>query len=171
MIKINKCGGSCNNINDPFAKLCVLINETRQIVWHENGKCICRLRKAICNSKQIWNKDKCRCECKEDLINKLSCDRGYIWNPSTCECECDIMCGIGEYLDYKNCVCRKSIINKLVEESVSVADGNKMHNNDKTYDDCPSCTVHVILFIIFLLISLVGASIFVYYWWYSLLNV
>ena len=47
-IKINKCSGSCNNINDPFAKLCVpniikninvkvfnlmsKINETRQIV-------------------------------------------------------------------------------------------------------------------------------------------
>ena len=23
-IKINKCSGSCNNINDPYAKLCVL---------------------------------------------------------------------------------------------------------------------------------------------------
>ena len=22
-IKVNKCGGSCNNINDPFSKLCV----------------------------------------------------------------------------------------------------------------------------------------------------
>ena len=22
-IKINKCSGSCNNINDPYAKLCV----------------------------------------------------------------------------------------------------------------------------------------------------
>ena len=22
-IKVNKCGGSCNNINDPYAKLCV----------------------------------------------------------------------------------------------------------------------------------------------------
>ena len=22
-IKVNKCGGDCNNINDPFAKLCV----------------------------------------------------------------------------------------------------------------------------------------------------
>ena len=24
-IKTNNCSGSCNNINDPFAKLCVLI--------------------------------------------------------------------------------------------------------------------------------------------------
>ena len=23
-IKVNKCSGSCNNINDPYAKLCVL---------------------------------------------------------------------------------------------------------------------------------------------------
>ena len=22
-IKVNKCGGSCNNINDPYVKLCV----------------------------------------------------------------------------------------------------------------------------------------------------
>ena len=74
------------------------------------------------------------------------------------------MCGIGEYLDYKNCVFRKSIINKLVEECISVVDGNKMHISDKICDDCPSCTVYVVLSIIFLLISLVGASIFVYYW-------
>ena len=47
-IKVNKCSGSCNNINDPYAKLCVpdiikninvkvfnlmsRINETRQII-------------------------------------------------------------------------------------------------------------------------------------------
>ena len=55
-IKVNKCGGSCNNINDPYAKLCVsdvaknmnlkvfnLIswcNQTRQIKWHESCKCV-----------------------------------------------------------------------------------------------------------------------------------
>ena len=104
-IKVNKCSGSCNNINDPFAKLCVpditknvnvkvfnlmaRINETRQIIWHETCKCVCRLTSAVCNSRQIWNEDKCGCECKEDLINKLVCDKGYIWNPSNCACECD----------------------------------------------------------------------------------
>ena len=44
-------------------------NETRFIKWHETCKCICRLDKIICNSKQRWNEDKCRCECKE-LIDK-----------------------------------------------------------------------------------------------------
>ena len=58
-IKVNKCSVSCNNINDPFAKLCVpditksinikvfnlmaRINETGQIVWHETCKFICKL--------------------------------------------------------------------------------------------------------------------------------
>ena len=119
-IKVNKCSGSCNTINNPLAKLCVpditksinvkvfnlmaRINETRQIVWHETCKCICKLTSAVCNSRQIWNEDKCRCECKEDLINKMVCDKGYIWNPSNCACECDKLCDIDQYLDYKNCL-------------------------------------------------------------------
>ena len=32
-IKVNKCSGSCNNINDPYAKLCVL-----DVVKHINVK-------------------------------------------------------------------------------------------------------------------------------------
>ena len=60
--------------------------------------------KIICNSKQRWNEDKCRCECKE-LIDKGVCDKGYVWNPSNSECECDKSCSIGEYLDYLNFKC------------------------------------------------------------------
>ena len=57
-IKINECIGSCNNINNPNAKICVpdtvkdldvkvfnlmsKTNETRFIKWHETCKCICR---------------------------------------------------------------------------------------------------------------------------------
>ena len=67
-IKINKCSGSCNNINNPYAKICVpndvkdlnvkvfnlmsRTNETRFIKWHETCKCICRLDGIICNTKQ-----------------------------------------------------------------------------------------------------------------------
>ena len=98
-VKINKCSGNCNNINDSYAKICVpdtvkdlnvkvfniisKTNETRFIKWHETCKCICKLDVIICNSKQRWNKDKCRCECKE-LIDKGVCDKGYVWNPSNC---------------------------------------------------------------------------------------
>ena len=89
-IKVNKCNSNCNNINDHYAKICVIdvvknlnvlvfniisrTNEKRHIKWHETYKCICRLDEIICNSKQRWNEDKCRCECKE-LIDKGLCDK------------------------------------------------------------------------------------------------
>ena len=87
----------------------------KNIKWHETCKCECRLDAIVCNNKQRWNKNKCRCECKE-LIDKGVCDKGYAWNPSNCECECNKSCDFSEYLDYKNCKCRKRLVNKLVEE-------------------------------------------------------
>ena len=73
---MNRCSGNCNNINDPYAKICVpdtakklnvkvfnlmsKTNETRSIKWHKSCKCICRLNGIIYNNKQKWNKDKCR---------------------------------------------------------------------------------------------------------------
>ena len=89
-------------------------NETRRIEWHETCKCKCRFNSSVCNNKQRWNDDKCRCECKE-LIDKGLCDKGFIWNPSNCECECYKSCDFSEYLDYKNCECKKRLVNKLVE--------------------------------------------------------
>ena len=53
-------------------------NETRCIKFHETCKCKCRLDASVCNNKQHWNEDKCRCECKE-LIDKVSFDREFIW--------------------------------------------------------------------------------------------
>ena len=43
--------------------------KTKNIKWHETCKCECRLDAIVCIDKQCWNKDKCRCECKE-LIDK-----------------------------------------------------------------------------------------------------
>ena len=129
-VKTSKCSDSCNNINDPYAKICVpdavkvnvkvfnlmsRTSETRHIKWHEICKCICRLDASGCDNKQRWNNDKCRCKCKE-LIDKGVCDKGYAWNPSTCECECDKSCDGDEYLDHENCKCRKRLVDKLVEE-------------------------------------------------------
>ena len=92
-----------------------LTNKTSGIKWHESCKCICRLDGIICNIKQRWNKDKCRCECKE-LIDKGVCDKGFILNPSNCECECNKSYNISEYFDYSNCKCRKKLFDKLIEE-------------------------------------------------------
>ena len=187
-IKVNKCSGSCNDINDPFAKLCVpdftkninvkvlnimaRINEKMQIVWHETCKCICKLTSALCNSWQIWNEDKCRYECKEDLINKMVRDKGYIWNPSNCACECDKLYDIGQYLDYKNCVCRKSLVDKLVEECINVIDADTMYNETLNINpnDCPSRTLYVVLFIVLLSVSVIVGSTFIYFYWFTKIN-
>ena len=56
-IKINRCNGNCNNINDPYARICVSdivknlnvkvfnlmsrANKIKFIKWHESCKCSC----------------------------------------------------------------------------------------------------------------------------------
>ena len=87
------------------------INKTKNIKWYETWKYKCRLDAIVCSNKQCWNKNKCRCQCKE-LIDKDACDKGFIWNPRNCECECDKSCDISEYLDYKSCKCKKRFVNK-----------------------------------------------------------
>ena len=74
-IKTSKYSGNYNNINDPYAKICISdvvkdlkvkvfnlmsgTNQTRHIKWHETCKCTCRLDAIVCNNKQRWNNDKC----------------------------------------------------------------------------------------------------------------
>ena len=66
-IKVNKTSGSCNNINDPYAKLFLpdviknidvkifnLIswtNQKRHIEWRDTFKCKCILNASVCNKK------------------------------------------------------------------------------------------------------------------------
>ena len=73
-IKVNKCSGSCNNINDSYSKLCIpdiskninvkvfnlmsRTNKTTHIKWHKTCKCKCRLGASVCNNKQRWTNDK-----------------------------------------------------------------------------------------------------------------
>ena len=99
----------------------------------------------------------------------MACNKGYIWNPSNCACECYKLCDIGQYLDYKNCVCRKSLVEKLVEDCINVIDGDTMYNEtlSVTSNGCSSCTTYIILFSVFLSISVVISSVFVYFHWYK----
>ena len=49
-----------------------------------------------------------------------------VWNPSNCQCECDKSCDVGEYLDYGNCKCRKTLTDTLVEERTGSVDEVKI---------------------------------------------
>ena len=111
------------------------------------------------------NEDKCRCECKQ-LIDKGICGKEFIWNPSNCECECDESCDIGEYLDFSNCKCRKTLIDKFAEECTENIDEVKTDNENEHKKEFSSCTVYIVLFSIILLISIGIGTYFVYSHWY-----
>ena len=196
-VKINRCSGNCNSINDPYATICVpdvvkklnvkvfnlmsLTNEIRSIKWHETCKCICRLNEIVCNNKQKWNKDKCRCECKE-LIDKKVCDKGYIFNPSNCKCECYKSCNTSQYLDYSDRKCKKKIIDPLIEECIEYDDYDqtkivniavtKTDNKTKIVNKSvkTSCKVYIVLTIISIASSTVYTIYFVYYNWFLIKN-
>ena len=148
-------------------------NETIFIEWHEKCKCECRLDAIICNNKQQWNKNKCRCEFKE-LIDKGMCYKGLIWNLSNCECECDENCDIGEYLDYENCKCKKRLVDKLIDEctetieEVKLAEINPFENeNNYEYN---SCRVYIILMMVVFKIFTEITVYLVYYNWSLIRN-
>ena len=144
------------------------------MIWLETCKCICRLSASVSNNRQRWNEDKCRCECKE-LVDKGICDKGFIWTPSTCECESDKSYRIGEYLDYKSCVCRNTLIDRLVEDCTNVIDENKIYKetfnviplDTISSNDCASCTLNVVLFAVFLTTTVIISSVFIHFHWYS----
>ena len=176
-IKVYKSSGCCNNINDPYEKLCVpdvvkninvkvfnlmsRTNETRHIEWHETCKCKCRLDASVCNNKQTWNNDKYKCECKE-LIDKGICDKRFIWNPSNCECKCGKSCDVGNYLDYKNRKFRNKLVDKLVEECSENIDGDEMIYNG-TFNDYKCMQFLQNIFFISFLIMIGIRSPFVYF--------
>ena len=145
---VNKCSGSCNRLDDAMAKLCVpniikrvnmkvynflmRFNETRNVLWHESCKCVCRLNSSVYNSKlwnndrnywknrKIWNNDTCRSDCNEDFAGIINCTKGYMWNPSTCECQCDMWCKPGQHLDHKNCICKNKLIGRVIQNVLTL---------------------------------------------------
>ena len=66
-VLVNKCSGSCNTLDNPMSKICVpkiiknvnmqvynflmRLNETRNVLWHESCKCVCKLNSSVCNNK------------------------------------------------------------------------------------------------------------------------
>ena len=176
-IEVNKCSGSCNNINDPYLELRVpdvaknknvkvfslmsVSNKTRHIKWHKTCKCKCWLDPSVCNNKQRRNNDKCRCEYK-GLIDNRRCGKGFIWNPCNCECECDKLCDAGEYLDYKNYKYRKILTDKRVEQcSENIDENERIYNSSLNYYEkiCNFCIVYIVLFLIAFLMV-------IYFHWY-----
>ena len=145
------------NLNVKELSLVSGTNETRRIEWHEACKFKCRFEHSVCNNKQRWNDDKCKCECKE-LIDKGVCNKIFIWNSSNCECECYKSCDFSEYLDYKNCECKKRLADKLAEECTKNIDETRLVEINST--ECNSaenkCTLCYFQYFLQLTLELVS---------------
>ena len=177
-VLVNKCSGSCDTLDDPMAKMCVpnitknvnmkvynflmRLNETRNVLWHESCKCICRLNSSVCNSKQIWNSDTCSCDCNEDFAGIMTCNKGYMWNPSTCACECDIWCKPGQCLEYKNCICKNKLIGRVIAECTSIVNETMM-NDKKNIVNNDTINIFISLFSVLLFIGFICFCVFVYF--------
>ena len=180
-VLVNKCSGSCNTLDDPMAKMCVpniikrvnmkvyiflmRLNETRNVLWDKSCKSVCRLNSSVCNCKQIWNSDPCRCDCNEDFAGIVNCTKGYTWNPSTRECQCDMWCKPGQYLNYKNCICKNKLIGRVIAECTSVINETMMNNRDNIANDNTITNIFIGLFSVLLFIGIVCFCVFAYFKW------
>ena len=133
-IKVNKCSGNCNNINNPYAKICVpdtvkdlnirvfnlmsRNNETRHIEWHKT-----------CNM----------------------CDK------------CDKSCNIGEYLDYSSCKCRKKLVDPLVEECTENINETKVIKVTVESENKNSCRCYVVCKLLFVIFFMINIVIIIYF--------
>ena len=79
---------------------------------------------------------------------------------------------------FKNCKCRKRLVDKLVDECSENIDEMELHQNKMIYNstlndyekicsscECSSCTISIVLFVIFF-ISISISRVFSYFNWY-----
>ena len=82
-IKLDRCVGSCNTLNDLSNKVCVPnriedlnlsvfnlitgIHESKTLTNHISCECKCKFDGRKFSSDQWWNNDKCQCGCKKCL--------------------------------------------------------------------------------------------------------
>ena len=83
-VKLDRYVGSYNTLNDLSNKVCVLnktedlnlsvlsmitgINESETLTKHIPCECKCKFGRRKCNSDQLWNNYKCRCDFKNHSV-------------------------------------------------------------------------------------------------------
>ena len=101
----------------------------------------------------------------------MNCKEGYMWNPITCSCECDLWCKQGQYLDYKNCVCKNRLIGRVTEFCSSFINEKKMVDVDENgvviYEKDQDNNVYVTLLYVAFLIGVIAGGVFVYRRWFK----
>ena len=79
-------------------------------------------------------------------------------------------CDIGEYLDYENCKCRKTLVDKLVEECTGKIEETRLAEktlakNEKKHK-CSSSIMYIILFLLNFTVNVGIGVYFIYFCWH-----
>ena len=78
-------------------------------------------------------------------------------------------CKPGQYLDYKNCVCKNKLIGRLIEECISVINETMINNKDSDNNSALR-NVFIGLFSVAVLIGIIFCKsfcVFAYFKWFK----
>ena len=94
----------------------------------------------------------------------MVCEKGYMWNPSTCVCECDMWYKPGQYLDYKNCICKNKLIGKINSVCTSFINESWVNVDDNNVSS-DNTSIYIGLFSLLVFVGVVGFCVFAYFKW------
>ena len=129
------------------------LNESCNVLWHKSCKCVCLLNSSVCNSKQIWNSDTCRCDCNEDFAGIINCTK----------CEGDVLCKPGQYLVNENCVCKNKLVGRVIGECTNVINETIMNNRVNINDNNTAWNIFIGLFSVVIFIGIVCSCVLIYF--------
>ena len=139
MLKLNKCVGRGNTLNDLSNELLVSnktydfilsvfnmitgINEWKTLTKQISCACKYTFDGIKCNINHWWNSDKCRRKCKKHNI----CQNYYIWNPPTCSSEHRKF--LSSIMDNSTIICHKAI--ESYDEKIKANSANFVEKKSK----------------------------------------
>ena len=74
-------------------------------------------------------------------------------------------CKPGQYLDYKNCICKNKLIGRVTAECTSVINETMMNNSDNIANDNTITNFFIGLFSVVIFIGFVCFCVFAYFKW------
>ena len=75
-------------------------------------------------------------------------------------------CKPGQYLDYKNCICKNKLIGRVIAECTSVINETMMNNGNNINNDNTITYVFIGLFVV-LFIRTICFCVFSYFKWFK----
>ena len=74
-------------------------------------------------------------------------------------------CKPGQYLDYKNCICKNKLIGRVIAECTSVIKETMMNNKKNIANDNTITSIFLGLFSVVMFIRIICLCVFAYFKW------